>query len=164
MTEQNLCTVSLQALASGSLDVWTGLSPDCTRQTAEEVFGESEMTQDSVGFLNGSPTGYRAFPALPAAPSGILVWFVEDQIVLIRIQEPKLPPLESLLGKPEATAPSQLHAFHTQWIYATRGLTAHVQNQTGKVAWLFTYPPMTAAAFLASWISRVSTTRIPNRR
>src|SRR5579863_9721918 len=131
MTEPNRCTVSLQALASGSLADWTGLSPDCTRQTAQEAFGESGMTQDSVGSLNGSPTGYRAYPAAPAAPNGILVWFVEDQIVLIRIQEPTLPPLESLLGKPEATAVSQLHAIHTQWIYASRGLTAHVQNQTG---------------------------------
>ncbi|MHB8750765.1 MAG: hypothetical protein ACYDBJ_16445, partial [Aggregatilineales bacterium] len=111
-----------------------------------------------------SPTGSGADPAAPAAPTGILVWFVEDLIVLIRIQEPKLPPLESLLGKPETTALSQLHAFHTQWIYATRGLTAHVQNQTGKVAWLFAYRPMTAAAFLASWMSQVSMTRIPNRR
>lgn len=67
------------------------------------------------------------------------------------------------LGAPETTIPSRLQRFHTQWIYAQRGLTAHVNNHTGEIVRLYAYPVTTTRKFLNSWLSRVEMRRL-NRR
>jgi hypothetical protein len=91
----------------------------------------------------------------PAAPHGIYVWDVNDRLVLIRIHDVTAtrPALEQL-GEPEARDVSKMPGFKTQWIYAVRGLTLHVDDDTGATAFLYAYPPMTLAEFRASWLSR----------
>ncbi len=156
------CTTSLRNLANGNLQLWNGLLSDCNRLNAEEAFRPSQASSDNSTMLAGELTAFRDYPSTSAAPYGITVWYVEDKILLIQINHPSLNrSLEELLGSPDGTAPSLLKAFHTQWIYAHRGLTAHVNNQTQEVLRLYAYPPTTVDEFLHSWISRIETRRIP---
>jgi hypothetical protein len=50
----------------------------------------------------------------------------------------------------EATAPSKLEPFHSQRIYASRGITLHADDSTHKVMWLFAYRTSTVDQYLAS--------------
>lgn len=45
--------------------------------------------------------------------------------------------------------------FETMWIWASRGLTLHVDDKSGAIAWLDAYVPMTVDEFRASWMARV---------
>jgi hypothetical protein len=152
----------IRALAAGDLRPWHGLGPGCTRQDVEQALGPSREDEDSVGFLNGSPTGFRSYPAAAAGQGEVLVWYVGDAAVLLRAGDYQpAAPLAEQLGEPEATTPSLLRAFHTQHVYAGRGLTAHVDDESGAISWLFGYPPSTPEEFLNSWLSRIEMRRIP---
>lgn len=67
--------------------------------------------------------------------------------------------IETQLGPPEARQPSRMGGFKTMWIWSSRGLTLHVDDETNKVAWLYAYAPMTVATFQASWLARVEILR-----
>jgi hypothetical protein len=161
MTTPHDCTAALRALANGDYTKWHGLTDDCTTAEAVAAFGAQEGA-DRTGDLGGSPTRYRIYPATAAAPHGIYVWDVNDRLVLIRIHDVTAtrPALEQL-GEPEARDVSKMPGFKTQWIYAVRGLTLHIDDDTGATAFLYAYPPMTLAEFRASWLSRVEIRRIP---
>ena len=67
------------------------------------------------------------------------------------------PRLEALaLGEPEATAPSKLEPFHSQRIYASRGITLHADDSTHKVMWLFAYRTSTVDQYLASPLAKLA--------
>jgi hypothetical protein len=161
MTTTNDCTAALRALASGDYAPWHGLTDDCTTAHAVAAFGHQEGT-DRTGDLGGSPTRYRIYPATAAAPHGIYVWDVNDRIVLLRLHEVAATrPIRDQLGEPEARELSKMPGFKTQWVYASRGLTLHVDDDTGAIAFLYAYRPMTVNEFRASWLSRVEIRRTP---
>jgi hypothetical protein len=162
MTTTNDCTASLRALAAGEYASWHGLIDHCTTAHAVAALGKPPGGADQVGNLGGSPTRYRIYPGTLVAPHGIYVWDVDDRLVLVRIHEATLVrPILDQLGTPEAQEPSRMPGFKTQWIHASRGLTLHVDDDTGEVAFLYAYRPMTVDEFRNSWLSQVEIHRTP---
>jgi hypothetical protein len=161
MTIARDCTTALRALAHGNFTLWRGLTDDCTTAAAVAALGPQNGA-DRTGDLGGSPTRYRIYPATTAAPHGVYVWDVNERIVLVRVHDAVAakPALEQL-GEPEARDLSKMPGFKTQWIYASRGLTLHVDDDTGVTSFLYAYQPMTLAEFRASWLSQVEIRRIP---
>lgn len=164
LSSQTECVTALRALAQGQLRDWHGLPPGCDRAGAETAIGSG--AEIVSGLLGGMPTQFRDYPATPAAPAGIRIWYEGDTIIAVQIETPALAePIDQLLGTPEQTEKSLLQSFHTQWIYAGRGLTAHVSNTSHVVLRLYGYPPTSVDEFLQSSLSRVENRRIPlNRR
>jgi len=75
---------------------------------------------------------------------------------MVEVDTPALAaPIEVTLGPPEATERSRLEPMHTQLVYATRGLVAHVDNDSRVVFRLFAIPSTTVPAFLASPLARI---------
>jgi len=165
MSKKKAVDCTLCALANGRLQDWSGIQPTFSRTDAQKAFGPSKSDRDKYGLLGGSPTAFREYFPTAAAPLGMTVWYVDEQMILIRLLQPKLAEsLTQMLGQPETTTSSQLQRFHTQWIYAQRGLTAHVHNATSEVLRLYAYRPTTTREFLNSWLSRVQIRRISLRR
>lgn len=165
------CTAALQILASGRLHDFRGLPTGCRREHAETALGPTPSGPDGVAQLGDLMLGFRDYrTARKGAPYGVTVWFVENEIAVVQINSPLLSDsLERALGAPEAKTRSLLRAFYTQWVYASRGLTAHVSNRDPSgsptaVLRLYAYPPTTVETFLSSPLSRVETRRIPLRR
>jgi hypothetical protein len=157
------CVVALRELAAGEYDGWPGLTNACT--TADAVAALGPGGADMTGFSGGSPTRYRSHPKSAAAPYGLDVYDVQDRIVYVVAHDlvAKRPP-EEMLGPPEHEQRSEMPGFKTMWIWASRGLTLHVDNDTGKVAWLYAYAPMTVDAFRSSWMAKVEIHRTRVRR
>jgi hypothetical protein len=157
------CAIALRGLAAGDYAAWHGLSDACTTADATAALGAHDGI-DRTGFPGGSPTRYRVYPSSAGAPSGLHVYDVDDRIVLV-IAGPAQPahPLVDLLGEPDAKDPSQMPGFKTMWTWAARGLTLHVDDDSGEVAWLYAYAPMTLEAFRASWLPTVEIHRTPVR-
>jgi hypothetical protein len=152
-------------LAAGDLRGWHGLDEGCDRASAEAALGPSEAGPDGSGMLGGVPTAFRRYPPAPAVPDGVVVWLEEDWVVAVELMQPVLPePIAAQLGPPEARERSGLASFHSQWIYAGRGLTAHVDDVSEDVRRLYGYAPTTVEDFLASPIASVETRRIRLRR
>jgi hypothetical protein len=148
------CRRDLAALAAGELDTFHGL-PRCGRVDAEGTLGDSGAGPSQFEKMGE----YRVFSR---AGKSALAYFLADDIRVVEVLYPKLPrPLSSLLGAPEGKVKSELSPGWEQWIYATRGLTAHVQRTTGEVTALFAYGATTVDAFLASDIARVSKSEAP---
>jgi len=143
------CQTDLGALVAGRLDGFRGLGK-CGRVDAESALGSSG-DQPSKFEQFGE---YRVYPR----PDGtVLVWFLSDDIRVMQRLFPKLQnPLKAQLGEPEVKVPSGLSTEWEQWVYATRGLTAHVKRQGGEVVALFVYRATTVDAFLASDIAKVT--------
>src|SRR4051794_25131606 len=164
VTEDGGWPERIRELATGDVRRWPGLTRDCTRGDVEAALGTGHADSDGVGFLDGSPTAFRGYPALGATRGEVVGWDVGGVAGGGRLPDYEpIVPLTEQLGTPEATAPSLLRAFHTQLVYARRGLTAHVQGDTGAVSWLFGYPPTTPEEYLGSWLSRIEMRRIPRR-
>ena len=157
------CAVALRALATGDYGGWHGLTEACTTEDAAAALGQGSEYQ--TGFPGGSPTRYRVHPASVGAPHGLNVYDVDDRVVLV-VTHDGVPArrLEAQLGPPEAKRPSRMPGFKTMWIWASRGLTLHVDDNSGNVAWLYAYAPMTVDAFLASWMANVEIHRSRARR
>lgn len=155
------CIDVLRHLAMGNLRNWRGLNLHCSRNDAEMAFGETGNTADGIGSLANSPTAFRDYPATLFAPYGITVWYVQDTIAVIQVNSPVFPESpEQILGSPEGTTISKLQALSSQWIYASRGLTLHVNDGTKTVFRLYAYLPTTVDDFLHSPLSRVESRRI----
>jgi hypothetical protein len=153
---------ALRALGAGQLDAWHGLRPTTARQHVEAALGPSAAGPDGSGRLGDSPASFRRYPAAPAAPYGLTVWYSGDRALLIEINTPSLAVApEDLLGPPEADVPSKLDAMHSQLIYAQRGLVIHLHNYTRQVKRIYAMPPTTVEMFLASWLSQVEIRREP---
>jgi len=148
------CRSALSALATGQLDGFRGLAR-CGRVDAEAALGSSGE-QPSKFEQFGE---YRVYPR----PQGtVLVWFLSDDIRVMQLIYPKLPkPIPALLGEPEAKTKSGLSEDWDQWVYASRGLTAHVRRNSHEVVALFAYKPTSVAEFLQSDIARVSKNEAP---
>ena len=81
---------------------------------------------------------------------------------MVQLLYPKLSqPIATLLGAPDTKAPSQLSSGWEQWIYASRGIAAHVKPATSEVITLFAFQPTSVAAFLETDIARVSKSEAP---
>jgi len=147
------CRDSLAALARADLPAFH--LGTCGRVDAERTFGSSgEQPSRFESFGE-----YRVYTA---AGSSILVWFLADNIRVIQLLYPKLSqPIATLLGPPDAKAPSRLSSAWEQWIYARRGLAAHVKPATGEVITLFAFQPTDVAAFLETDIAHVSKSEAP---
>jgi hypothetical protein len=159
------CVAALRALADGKLANWQGLTARCARADAETALGPA-TGDDQVGDLGGTPTPYRSYPATAGAPEGILVWFRDQRIVLVRVAHPVLgEALETSLGVPEAKERSLLASGHTQWIYASRGVVGHVWGtDTTKLFHLYAFQPMSVDEFRGSWLSKLEIRRIRQPR
>jgi len=148
------CGASLNALVSGELASFRGLA-SCGRVDAESALGSS----------GDAPSKFEQFGeyrVYPHAGGSVMVWFLADDIRVMQLLYPKLPrPLESQLGKPEAKAKSNLSPEWDQWIWASRGLSAHVKRGSGEVISLFAYKPSSVDAFLQTDIARVSKSEAP---
>jgi hypothetical protein len=143
------CQAGLQALAAGQLDGWKGLGK-CGRVDAENTLGSSG-DQPSKFEQFGE---YRVYPHQGGS---ILVWFLKEDIRVMQFLFPKLgKPIKGLLGEPEAKTPSRLSEEWDQWVYASRGLTAHVKRANNEVVSIFVYKPTTVEAFLQTDIARIS--------
>ncbi len=153
-TVDNDCTAGLTALASAKLDSFHGLGR-CGRVDAEFAFGSS----------GDAPSKFEQFGeyrVYPHAGGSILVWFLAEDIRVLQTLYPKLEkPLKALIGEPEAKVRSQLSEDWDQWVYATRGLTAHVKRGSDEVIALFAYRPTTVDAFLKTDIARVAKSEAP---
>lgn len=155
------CRDALRGLAAGDYRAWHGLPDGCTTDDAAAALGPQERG-DLVGNLGGSPARYRIHPASAGAPYGLYIYDVDDNVVLISTHDARpARPITEQLGEPEAREPSQMPGFKTQWIWASRGLTLHVDDVTGAVAWLYAYRPMTVDDFHRSWMSGVEIHRTP---
>lgn len=145
------CRDALSALAAGQLEFFTGLA-GCTRADAEAALGSS---RGQAG--RREPWGLALrLPGGPATPSGVTVWVDGDralvlQAITLRIERP----IRELLGEPEGTAPSGLSSDWRQWIWASRGLTAHVQPASGQVITLYGYSATSVHEFLDGEIANV---------
>lgn len=148
------CVVALRGLGAGDYTGWTGLTAACTTADAAAALGAGGP--DMSGSPGGSPTRYRVHPASAGAPYGLQVYDVQDRVVLVTTHD-AVPAraLLSQLGEPEAKVPSRMPGFKTMWIWASRGLTLHVDDKSGAVAWLYAYAPMTVDEFRASWMAKV---------
>jgi hypothetical protein len=148
------CRDALAALARADLAAFH--LGTCGRIDAERAFGSSG-DQPSRFEQFGE---YRVYTA--GGGNSILVWFLADNIRVIQLLYPKLPqPIATLLGPPDAKAPSKLSSGWEQWIYARRGIAAHVKPATGEVITLFAFQPTDVAAFLATDIAHVSKSEAP---
>jgi hypothetical protein len=148
------CQASLTALVGGDLAGFRGVG-GCGRVDAEATIGSSGE-QPSRFEQFGE---YRVFPH---SGGSVLVWFLGEDVRVIQLLYPKLRrPLKALVGEPEARVKSGLSPEWEQWVYASRGLSAHVKRGTGEVITLFAYAPTTVATFLESDISRVAKSEAP---
>ena len=148
------CREALAALARADLAAFR--LGTCGRIDAERALGTSG-DQPSRFEQFGE---YRVYTA--GGGNSILVWFLADNIRVIQLLYPKLPqPIATLLGPPDAKAPSQLSTSWEQWIYARRGIAAHVKPATGEVVTLFAFQPTSVAAFLETDIAHVSKSEAP---
>ncbi len=147
------CVDALTALARADLAAFR--LGTCGRIDAERAFGSSgEQASRFEQFGE-----YRVYTV---GGHGILVWLLADNIRVMQLLYPKLTqPIATLLGPPDAKAPSQLSSAWEQWIYASRGLAAHVKPATGEVVTLFAFPPTSVAAFLETDIAHVSKSEAP---
>ncbi len=150
---------ALRRLVHGDFTAWRGLT-GFSRATVEAALGPSRG--DLVGFPGGVPTPYRIYR--PGNALDVYVWYEDDRPVALSLHRvvPR-PGLELQIGEPEAREPSRMPGFNTQWIYASRGLTLHLDDATQEIAWLYAYAPMTLDAYRASWLHRVSILREPVR-
>ena len=148
------CRDSLAALARAELAAFHLGS--CGRIDAERAFGSSGAAPSRFEQFGE----YRVYTA--GGGSNILVWFLADNIRVIQLLYPKLTqPIATLLGPPDAKAPSRLSSSWEQWIYARRGLAAHVKPATGEVVTLFAFQPTEVATFLETDIAKVSKSEAP---
>ena len=148
------CRDALAALARADLAAFH--LGTCGRIDAERAFGSS----------GPEPSRFEQFGEYRVYTSGggnsILVWFLGDNIRVIQLLYPKLPrPIATVLGAPDGKAPSRLSNAWEQWIYARRGIAAHVKPATGEVITLFAFQPTDVAAFLQTDIARVSKSEAP---
>jgi hypothetical protein len=148
------CHAQLAALVDGQLDRFAGV-PRCGRADAEAALGPSGDEPSRFEQLGE----YRVYPR---ASGRVMVWFAADDIRVMQLVYPKLPrTIDALLGAPEGKAQSGLSTEWEQWIYAGRGLTAHVRRGSKEVVALFAYPATTVDAFLATDIARVAKRQSP---
>lgn len=143
------CQAELSAFAAGRLGGFRGL-PRCGRVDAEAALGSS----------GDAPSRFEQFGEYRVYPhpgGGVLVWFLADDVRLVELTFPKLdPPLGRQLGAPEAKAPSRLSGDWEQWIYASRGLSAHVDRASGEVTALFAFRPTTVEEFLRTDVAHAA--------
>lgn len=148
------CRDALLALARADLAAFR--LGTCGRIDAERAFGSSG-DQPSRFEQFGE---YRVYTV--GGGNSIFVWFLADNIRVMQLLYPKLArPIATLLGAPDAKAPSRLSPSWEQWIYAGRGIAAHVKPATGEVITLFAFQPTSVAAFLETDIARVSKSEAP---
>jgi hypothetical protein len=148
------CRDALAALARADLAAFH--LGTCGRIDAERAFGTSGPEPSRFEQFGE----YRVYTA--GGGNSILVWFLADNIRVMQLLYPKLAqPIATLLGPPDAKAPSHLASGWEQWIYARRGLAAHVKPATGEVITLFAFQPTSVAAFLETDIARVSKSEAP---
>lgn len=154
------CVEALTAIADGDLSRWRGL-PACSRADVAAALGGRADDPSRPGEF-----GYSTlYAARGAAPYGVTVWFDGDRAMLVQINLPALAKsVGDQLGAPEATADSRLGELIEQRVFASRGLTAHVQEWDGKAIRIYGYAPMTAQAFLASPWATVSNIKDPDRQ
>lgn len=150
---------ALRALAEGRLSAWRGLDPSCSRADAEAAFGPGYPGPDGMGSVEGGGMAFRRYP--PNGPyDGLMVWLQGDRVAVVQIHQPVVAAAEiESLGPPEDTMPSELRISAVQKIYASRGLTLHIDPE-GKLFRTYAYPATTPAEFKQSWMARVKTRRI----
>jgi len=152
-----LCIEALSAIADGELARWRGL-PACTVADATAALG------GEVSSGHGELGRWAQYSGRSSAPQGVTLWFRDQHIALVEIFLPALQrSVRDQLGEPEATVDSYLGDALEQWIYSSRGLTAHVEPWNGKATHVFGYPSMTVAEFLGSAWRNVRVIKDPAR-
>lgn len=151
------CRDALAAFAELTLDRWHGLPP-CTAADVVAALGPD-------GTAWQGPQGRIVrYPGRVDRMTELEVHFQQDRAAHLIGFGPRLTPqdLLSLLGAPEARAPSRLlEPQNEQWIYATRGLTVHVDATTHAPGRIYGYPAMTVEQFEQSDLFFVETREEP---
>ena len=143
---------SLELIAAGTLNAFHGLGPDDDRAAAEAAFGPSEPGPDGVGPLMGELTPFRRYPPVTLGPYGVVVWFDADRVRLVDVPSPALDATGLLpLGAPELEAASSLEVFHSQLVWPSRGLAAHVSKADGSLRALYAFGPLSGEEYM-SWL------------
>ena len=154
------CVESLQKLCEGELTGWHGFHSSCSRDDVTKALGAGKNEEPMYGNLGGSPAIYFQYSNITASPYEVTVWYIDGRAVALEMHTVTIqPPFAEQLGEPEAKDISRMPGFKTMWIYASRGLTLHVDDHTGKIAWLYAFHPMTLEEFRNSWLSKVEIRR-----
>lgn len=152
------CVESLRRLVQGDFSAWYGLSTDCSRARVGEALGQSQDDIDLYSYLGGVSSRYRIYPG--KVPHSVYVWYEDDCAVALQTHSvTPVSPIEEQLDEPDVRERSRLPGAKTQWIYASRGLTLHVDTATGAIARLSAYHPMSLAEYRISWLYRVEALR-----
>jgi hypothetical protein len=154
------CRAALKALGEGRLAGWVGLSR-CTEADAEAALGAGRpgpALADAWGRARHHPGG-------PATPHGVDLWLDGARIIALQVVSPRIdPPLLAALGEPDARIESGLSSDWEQWVYASRGLVAHVAPPHNEIRTLYGFAPMAMSDFLKSAIAHVHTEEYPLTR
>lgn len=153
------CIEQLRRLILGDFFNWYGLPTRCSRTLMAEALGQSQWDTDLYAKIGGISTRYRIYLG-KVSPHGIYVWYEQDSAVAL--QTHSVTPICSIteqLGEPEAKEISRMLGLKMQWIYSSRGLTLHIDKQTGAIAWLNAYRPMALDEYRSSWLYRVEMLR-----
>jgi hypothetical protein len=137
------CQDAIVAFAEMELDRWHGL-PACTHDDLAAALGPGGPEWDG-GFGR-----IHIYPGRAATPTGITVHFRGNRAAFAIAAGERLAPatIEEMLGPPEARAPSRLfEPQNEQWIYASRGLTLHVDCVSHVPLRIYGYEPMTVEQF-----------------
>ena len=147
-TRASDCGRALRALiVEGDLASGHGLPTGCTRAEVEGALGAkgtpgsgrlSRLVHPWVKYALGGDTEAR-------------VWYDRDTVILIDVGDPRVrqsvDELSALLGAPEEIIDARVNGAHSEWIFASRGLTVAVapaeDAAASWVSWLFLYPPTT---------------------
>lgn len=151
----------LRELAAGRYAHFSGLPRGLTRPQVVEALGPAFAgPQSDKPAADDARTAW--YGEAEGAPIGLTVTFYDDLAVRVEIVTPRAAkPIEEQLGPPESVAESLLGTTRDQWIWAERGLTAHVNRISGDVDYLYAYRSMSLDEYLDSSLASVSSTRIP---
>jgi hypothetical protein len=149
----------IQLLDDGHFEQWHGLGDEWTRQGIE-AFTHPGLDCRNY-FLAGKSISQCLLP-LKTQPQPLQIFIGDgEKIRLLRIEDARpaisLPDMLKLLGEPGVRRSLRYPDFYapaTQWIYATKGITLYVLDEspgsTIPLAAVAFYEPTTADDFLAN--------------
>lgn len=150
------CENAIRALAAGRIERWQGLPEGCTRADVERALS---YVPPAAGASVAQ--GSFEYPPTSGAPHGVDLEYADDEVLYVVIVDPKIPSAEQTLGRPDGVIPSRLEGAKEQWVYASRGLSVHMDRWEPGVVRLYAFAPTTLEEFQDSALSQVKTRRYP---
>ncbi len=149
------CQEQLLVFTRLELERWHGL-PACSAADATQALGPTDAeTPGEFGLV-------RRYRPRDGAAKGIEVWLDDGRVTLVGASTPRPIDLAALLGAPEAKARSRIfEPMYEQWVWARRGLAAHVAKAGHQPIAIYGFAPTTVEAFLASPVAKVAVREAP---